>query len=148
MDHIHDFYDGGVFKNTVHHDEWKRWQNQFSSIFHAANPTAIWKVSKHAETIIDQTADALRSHRVVQTDVVNYVVQVRCRVRRPANLHLPPEPPFKTDPDFVMGKKFAAVEPTQARGYLLPKPRIVIQIAFYELLHVVIRLAAIFSGNT
>lgn len=50
-------------------------------------------------------------------------------------------------PDFVVGEKIAAIEPTQARGYFLPEPSVVIQIAFDELLYVVVCITAIFRGN-
>lgn len=46
-----------------------------------------------------------------------------------------------------MSDNFTAIEPAQAHGYFLPKPGIVIQIAFHQLLHVVVSVAVIFRGD-
>jgi hypothetical protein len=92
-------------------------------------------------------ADALRGRRIVEANVVNYVVEVGRRVRGPTNLHLLLEHFLKLSPDFLVGEKLSAVKPVHACSYFPSEPGIVIQIAFDELLDVVVGGSAVFRGN-
>jgi hypothetical protein len=115
-------------------------------LFDAASPSRIRKLSKSAQAIINGTAHALRSDWIVRPYILNDIEKVVGCVRRPANLHLG-EHLVKTSRDFVVSEKLTAIKPAQARSYLLPKPGIVFQVAFHQLLHVVICVTVILSGD-
>ena len=54
---------------------------------------------------------------------------------------------LETRPNFVVSKKLAAVEPVQAGSHFLPKPGIIIEIIFDELLNVVVGGSAVFRRD-
>jgi hypothetical protein len=148
VDHIHNFNDVGVLSHPVHDDEGQRRERQFACTIHATDSSAFGKISEPAKAVIYRSPDALRGCWIVEPNVVDYVLEVGRRVRGPTNLHLLLEHFLKTSPDFLVSEKLAAVKPVHACSYLLPKPGIVVQIAFDELLDVVIRAAAVFGGDS
>ncbi len=55
---------------------------------------------------------------------------------------------LKTSPNFLVSEKLAAVEPVHACSHLLPKPGIIIQIIFDELLDVIVGGSAVFRCDS
>jgi len=78
----------------------------------------------------------------------NDTFEVGRRVRRPANPHLRMEHLLKTGPDFFVCKKLSPVELAQTSSDLLPEPSVVIEIAFDQLLDVLIRAALVLRHYT
>jgi hypothetical protein len=122
-------------------------KRQFASAFDATGSAAEGEVCEKAETLVNRSADPLGRGCIVEANVIDDVLEVGRCVRGPANLHLLSEHLFKTRTDFFVGKELSTVEAVHACCHLLPKPGVVIQVAFNELLDVIIRSTPVFLGN-
>jgi hypothetical protein len=90
----------------------------------------------------------LPSSRILPADVFDDALKVVRRFGRPANLHLQAELLLDAGPHFLMSEELSSIEPIQAHLYLLSEPYVMIEIVLNKLLNVLIRLTAIFRGNT
>jgi hypothetical protein len=138
MDHIHNFHKVRVFKDPIHRYERQRRQGQLTSAVYAALLSAIWERPKGVEAVVDFPAHAPRSHWIIRANIVDYMLEVGHRIRRPADFHLRLEHLFKTNPDFLMAEKISVVEPAKAGRHFPPEPGIVVQIILDKLPDVVV----------
>jgi hypothetical protein len=98
--------------------------------------------------VIDALGDPQCRRRAFVGDVIDNGLEVSCRFRGPANLHLRGEQLCNATAHFLVREELSGVQLLQSLVHLLPKPRVVVKVVFDKSPHVLSGAAAGLFGRS